>query len=255
MAEDRTEVKEAPPTQPSFKEYLRRKGHDVSELQGSIEKQRFIRETRSLEGMTPTPKEELKRENLVKLAAKLEGATEEKVEQNLKARQEAPVTTLKPTNPDVVETPPIFSPIESKHSEALGGAAALREAETAAKQLEKEEEQRAQKAVERARAKIRGREIMRQAEMAKQAAIAEAKRPKSLEEMAASRRGNLAEKAVNYHIREAKETGPLPPLQPREPQETTPKAEEVIRQELQPVPAPPRETGLKGLIKRIFARS
>src|SRR3990172_2073258 len=98
MAEDIPGLKEAPPTQPSFKRYLQQKGRDVSELEATLEKQKLIKETRNMEGMTPTPKAELKRESLVKLTAKLEGTTPEKVEEKLQG-EGAPVPEVPPPPP------------------------------------------------------------------------------------------------------------------------------------------------------------
>src|SRR3990172_3878218 len=63
MAEDIPGLKEAPPTQPSFKRYLQQKGRDVSELKATLEKQKLKKKTKKIEGMTPTPKAKLRKKN------------------------------------------------------------------------------------------------------------------------------------------------------------------------------------------------
>lgn len=241
MAEDTTEGKDAAPTQPSFRQYLQKRGRDVSELEESLEKQKLIRETRGMEGMTPTPKEELKRESLVKLTAKLEGTTPEKVEEKLRERG-APVPEVPP--------PPV---LRGRPREG-GMVSMLKRVEEAETKEAQRRQEYPQKSFERIQKKLRNREALRQAEAARKTAEAEALRPKSFTEMAASRRGDLTEKSARYQVSEAKEVGPLPTVQPLEPEANAPKAEEAMRQKLQTPQQPPRESGIRKFFKNLFGR-
>ena len=243
MAEDIPGLKEAPPTQPSFKRYLQQKGRDVSELEATLEKQKLIKETRNMEGMTPTPKAELKRESLVKLTAKLEGTTPEKVEEKLQGE-----------GARVLEVPPPPPILRGRPRE--GGMVSMlkRVEEEEAKEAQRRQEY-PQKSFERIQEKLRNREAIRQQEAARKTAIAEAMRPKSFSEMAVARRGNLPEKSPRYQVAEVKKVGPLPTVQPSKPKANAPRPEETLRQKLQTPQPLPQESGIRRFFKSLLGRS
>lgn len=93
---------------------------------------------------------------------------------------------------------------------AQGGTEPLRRISAAEETKRKQEDEEAKVAAERARAIIKGREVIRRAEIARQAAVTQAPRPKTFVEMAAARRGNLADTASRESLRDDRETGPLP---------------------------------------------
>lgn len=163
-----------------------------------------------------------------------------------------------PHSPPFVKETPVEKPPEptgplpaynpEEHLEAKGGAAPLKRA------LEAEEELKSQTQDSASESPIvRSKRIMQEADRAREQAQANLLRPKTYEEMATSRRGDVVEKANREALRNTKETGPLPSPPPRI-ETPGPKAEDVLREQMAKPPQPPQEKGLKAFLKRLVGR-
>jgi hypothetical protein len=93
---------------------------------------------------------------------------------------------------------------------AQGGTEPLRRISAAEEAGRKRKEEEAKATAERAKAIIKGQEVIKRARITREAAVTEALRPKTLTEMAASRRGNLTDTALRESVKDDRETGPLP---------------------------------------------